>query len=438
MKTPPREARLNGDTEAELFREQAIVAAAGSQLGDPLETYWRGVTWFIALAAGLLAALALMLALVTYSPMHRVPAFVDVPDGLVRIGAPADGRVRRISVKEGALVQAGDVLAVLNSDVFGSNGGSRRSTLQSGLAVEQASLAKEIDIARREATTRKAWTDRMSAGMRAERSALLADLRAGSALLVSLRDQSGQVAEAAEKGYVSKIEAARKRDDLLVQEGRLAISRGAIARIERDIDAISLDARIADAKLEALIESRQRASDSLGRTSQVAALEAEQVIRAPAAGIVSSALVAPGQSVVLGQPLFTLAEKGSPLIVRLLVPPRAAATVRRSMRIRVSFSAYPREKFGDFEARIVDVSATPLRPSELDAFSTVSEPAYLATSMLTAPPRGPDNSALALKPGMLAIALVPVEERSAMEWLLDPLIRGFSDSTGQLPTPGKR
>jgi membrane fusion protein len=416
--------------ESELFREQAIIAAAGSQFGDPLDTYWRGVAWFIGLSISLVAALAVMLLVVRYSPMHPVPAFVDVPAGLVRISAPADSRVARIAIEEGARVQAGDVLAVLNDDLLGADGGSRGLALRRGYASERDSLAREILLAREEAATQRARTARMLAGMRIERTALLADLQAGTSLLASLREQSRQVAAAADKGYVSRSDAARKRDEALLQESRLALSRSALARIERDIEAAGVDARISDARLRALIERHQRSRDELARTSQVAAVEAEQVIRAPVTGVVSSALVAPGQSVAAGEPMFALVEEGAPLVVRLLVPPRAAGTVRKGTRTRVSFAAYPREKFGEFQARVDRVSASPLLPRELQTFANVSEPAYLATATLLAPPLGPDKRLLGLKPGMLATALVPIEERSAMAWLFDPIIRGFNESAG--------
>jgi membrane fusion protein len=104
--------------------------------------------------------------------------------------------------------------------------------------------------------------------------------------------------------------------------------------------------------------------------------------------------------------------------------------VRKGTRTRVSFAAYPREKFGEFQARVDRVSASPLLPRELQTFANVSEPAYLATATLLAPPLGPDKRLLGLKPGMLATALVPIEERSAMAWLFDPIIRGFNESAG--------
>src|SRR3954447_4952560 len=59
-----------------LFRQAAIDAAAGTQIGAALTTHWRGVAWFTAAAFAVLAALFAFVATVEYSPVHRVAAFV--------------------------------------------------------------------------------------------------------------------------------------------------------------------------------------------------------------------------------------------------------------------------------------------------------------------------------------------------------------------------
>ena len=42
------------------------------------------------------------------------------------------------------------------------------------------------------------------------------------------------------------------------------------------------------------------------------------------------------------------------------------------------------------------------------------------------------NYLLQLKPGMLADALVPIESRTVLAWLLDPILRGLNDSVGRV------
>jgi len=62
-----------------LFRQVAVAAASGTQIGAPLATHWRGVPAFTSVAFALLAALIVFVSLVDCSPVHRIDAFIIAP-----------------------------------------------------------------------------------------------------------------------------------------------------------------------------------------------------------------------------------------------------------------------------------------------------------------------------------------------------------------------
>ena len=74
-----------------LFRQVAVEAASGTQIGASLSTHWRGVPVFTAIAAVLLAALIAFVAVVEYAPVHRVAAFVDARAGPAAAGESVQG-----------------------------------------------------------------------------------------------------------------------------------------------------------------------------------------------------------------------------------------------------------------------------------------------------------------------------------------------------------
>jgi len=413
-----------------LFRRVAIDAASGTQIGEPLDTYWRGITVFTAIAFAVVAGLIVFTVVVEYAPIYRIASYTDVAGGLVRLSAPADGQIRLITAGEGAQVTVGDVLAVLDSDVIGANGSSRQVALKEMLSAEKETIEREIQAAKEEADASNARTERLITGLRSERATLLADISSGEKLLASLRSQSDLIATLGDSGYATKIQAAKASDEVLAQQGRLASARGALSRVERDIQAAEADRRVVESKLRGLVENRKGSSGALTRQMLQADVDAERLIRAPEDGLISSELIARGQSVVSGQVLFTLMPQGEPLIIRLIIPPRAAASVKPGMQVKVVFQAYPQEKFGDFEARIDKVSNTPSMPTEIPAVYAIREPAFLAVASLVGEPRGLDGKVLPLKPGMLVDALVPIERRRVIEWLLDPLFRAFNESAG--------
>jgi len=110
------------------------------------------------------------------------------------------------------------------------------------------------------------------------------------------------------------------------------------------------------------------------------------------------------------------------IVVRLLVPPAAVASVRLGSAFRLAFRAYPQERFGLFGAEIQSVDdIASLRGGVPPAAADDSAPTLVATAVLPATLHGPQGQVLALKPGMLADALVPGERRTVLAWLLESI-----------------
>lgn len=415
-----------------LFRQGALEAAAGTQLGDPVQLHWRGVRIFTAVALALFVMLLAFACVVEYSPIHKVPAYLDVKGGLIRLRAPSDGAVaKRILVREGERVGAGDLLAILESDRLRADGASRHSATKMRIEEERDALSHEVTAAKVEAEVQRKLISRRIAGLRTELEALLADRRVADELLASLETQSQQIAEVGAQGYATRMQVSRQRDEVLSQKSRVANTKAASARVQRDIETAESELRLIDARLAGLVENKRRSAAELSRTELGSDAESEQVLRAPRSGIVSSALVAQGQSLVVGQTILTIVPQDEPLIVRLLVPARAAGSVRQGAAIKVAFSAYPREKFGQFSAQVLNISDSPTLSSDVPESIGPAQLVFVAVAALTEPPRDRDGTPLVLKPGMQATALVPIERRTVMAWLLEPFTRGFNESAGR-------
>jgi membrane fusion protein len=164
--------------------------------------------------------------------------------------------------------------------------------------------------------------------------------------------------------------------------------------------------------------------------------DAEQVIQAPEDGKVSIALIAQGQTLALGEALFTITQLDQPMVLRLLIPARAAAVVRTDMGVRFVLQAYPQEKFGQFDAQIENVSNAPSMPADPQQASAEGASAYVAVAKLPAPFLAADGQVVSLKPGMVGEALIPVERRTVIEWILAPIWRGLNESVGLSPMTG--
>ena len=248
-----------------LFRQVAIDAASGSQLGVTLATHWRGVRIFTMAAFCLVAGLVLFLALVDYAPSLHVNAYTDSRIGLVRLKAPVDGRVALIDVKEGQAVQQGDVIAVISRDKVQANGASQHAALRASLDQERHLVDGQVDSARQEAEETRAMIERRIDGLRLEREALEADLKATEQMLASLQVQSERFGALVAQGFVSELQSAQKRDEATLQQSRVANARAALVRITRDIRMAEEERALVGTKLTQAVGDRRRRSIELDR-----------------------------------------------------------------------------------------------------------------------------------------------------------------------------
>ena len=114
--------------------------------------------------------------------------------------------------------------------------------------------------------------------------------------------------------------------------------------------------------------------------------------------------------------------------IAVRLAPSAVACVPPGADVQLAFRAYPQERFGLFAAKIERIDAVPALPDEVPEAAGTSEPMFAAFASLPAPPRGPHGEILALEPGMLADALVPMQRRTVLAGILDAVLRGRDDN----------
>jgi hypothetical protein len=83
--------------------------------------------------------------------------------------------------------------------------------------------------------------------------------------------------------------------------------------------------------------------------------------------VLSAVLAEPGQSVAPASALANLVPQGAVLQAQLYAPSSAVGFVRPGQTVRLRLEAFPYQKFGQLEGRVVQVSRTPLAASELAA-----------------------------------------------------------------------
>lgn len=406
---------MSGASKA-LFRREVLDAQRHSWLGgislvQPLRPrVLAGVVFAIA------AAVLCFLVFGNYTRRASVTGQL-VPDlGLSSVVAPGNGVVARLLIEEGARVEAGQPLALIDVPRATADGRDALGAIRAGLRTrsESARTLGETQVAQVDAQIDGAR--RQLQGAREE----LAQVEAAIATRVELerigRETEKRYQGVADKQYISQVQLNQQRQAVL----DLVNARQALER-----QATQLRRNIAQYEGELRELPIQRRGLLAGTAGDIAALETERVqqeangqllLKAPVAGMVANRMIEPGQAVQGGQALLSLLPQGSRLQAQLLVPSRSIGFIAPGDRVQLRYQTFPYQKFGHHVGHVLQVSRSAITPGKEDA-----EPVYRVLVALDEQAITAYGKAEPLRPGMLVDADILGETRRLYEWVLEPL-----------------
>ena len=155
--------------------------------------------------------------------------------------------------------------------------------------------------------------------------------------------------------------------------------------------------------------SRQRITQS-----ESARLE---VIESPIDGTLATLDLVPGNTVRPQQLLATVMPGDSILAADVYVPSRAVGLIAPGQRVRLRFDAFPHEQFGMANGRVESVAEYVLLPSDVPSTFGLQEASYKVRIALERDYVTDAHGRYGLKPGMLLVAEIVLENRRLVDWL---------------------
>lgn len=402
-----------------LFRPEAIEAQRQSWLGGVQVVRPPSLAVLTVGIALVAAALATFLATADYTRKATV-AGVLVPDrGLIRLSASAAGTVLERRAAEGQSVQAGEVLFVVELDRPELDAAAQ-SQVRRSLDERARSLLDSAEQQSQFLRSQQQALDRRLQSLAAERAQIDTEIALQRQRLALAEQALQRLESLAGEQFISSAQVQAKAEEVLAlkaQASALQRQRSALAReaaeLEGERTALPITARGARAGIERdlAVLSREAAEQDAQRRI---------VVRAPQAGTVSAMLVEPGQGVAPGTALASLVPAGATLQAHLYAPSSAVGFVQPGQAVRLRYEAFPYQKFGQQEGRVLQVSRAPLSSRELAAVpwpaaDGEAEPLFRITVALEGAPPGP------LVAGMRTQADVRLDRRRLAEWLFAPL-----------------
>ncbi|WP_240310977.1 HlyD family efflux transporter periplasmic adaptor subunit [Altererythrobacter sp. ZODW24] len=401
-----------------LFRQEALQQRSDRLSGDvaiAVPVAWQTIGYLL---FGALVIALIFLSVASYSRVEVATGTITPDKGVAQIVPTRGGIITDISVEEGQQVNAGELLVSISSEEEQQGGESASARIEQAIALQDASLAAQIDMANRASAAQQAQIAAQRSGLQSEISQLESQITLQQTLVASARREYDRAVEIADRGFISERDLQSRQDGYLSrQQELLRLNQTLGSRRSALVEAARASSSVA---AQSGSQSALIAADRAAVAQQAASARGARsyALKAPVGGQVSAMIARGGQSVSPGTALMTIVPEGASLRAELLVSSNAIGFIQPGQDVRLAVDAFPYQRFGTVPGKVLTVSRSAvLRPGQNGA----PVPVYIVTvepSVTTITAFGKKQ---ALVPGMALTARIVAEEQSLLEWLFEPL-----------------
>ena len=372
------------------------------------------------------AAAAALVTLGSYSRRIDLHGLILPSAGLMQVSSPAAGWVQSMLVRDGQAVAAGTPLYLVNTDTANSTGNTQQQILVA-LASQRAILVDQI-------ARRIELRNLQDATLRRKIENLQAQVRQMDAELAMQDEFVGRVAKNFEDFTRFSKQRLAPLHDVLAQEGNWMRAKDEVER--RKSDALGVQGQLIEAQSQLATNALQIGNEVDAIRAKIAELDQQVAttetrhsieIRAPGAGSVTAIAIHPGQTVVSGARMLTIVPGEAMMQAELLAPSSAIAFLRPGEQVRLRYSAFPYQRFGQYSGTVTEVSHAALQPEELKSLMPalpLSDQSKTFYRVIVTPDRQEvkiSGRPEPLQASMQVDASVLLEKRRLYQWLVHPL-----------------
>ncbi|MGZ8252463.1 MAG: HlyD family type I secretion periplasmic adaptor subunit [Methylophilaceae bacterium] len=390
-----------------------------------------------------------------------------VPISYLKIVQPSEaGIVREIAINEGQHVEAGQILVRMDANLSDADSKTIQQSLQlKSLELRRIKAELNGTSLKAESSDEPALFLRINNEYQSNIRALADSLSTERASLQKAQEDLNASMEIQHKleqtlpNYQAQ-EAAYDKLGKVGFAGNLMVLDKQRERIEKEQDlraqqynAQSLKSSITQSeKRMAQIQSSYRQkleAEHVATFADYQKLEQEWAkqahknslleLKAPQAGIIKDlATHTPGTVVSPGTVLMTLVPNNEALQAEVWLKNEDAGFVRQGQEVKIKLSAYPFQKYGMVDGKVLQVSADATDKSNGNAntnnpqgsndSSNNSQLAYRTLIQLSTQTLEIEKDKLHLAPGMQVAAEIKLADQTVMEYLLSPVRRAFHDA----------
>jgi membrane fusion protein len=373
-------------------------------------------------AVAVLVLIGVFLSVASFARRETVTGWLAPDAGLVRVSALQGGAVEAVVVTEGQTVKAGQPIVRMRLTSSTPEGDDVGVALSHSLLDQQSAADTKARTAVEllEEETRQ-LTERLG-GLDRELSETRHRIVLQTQRITLAKAEVERAKTIAERGFLSQRELDARRSDALGTEQDLAALNASALSQQREQREVRSRLRAIPIDIQAARAEALSASAGLRGQSAQTQSQSSYLVVSPVAGRVAALPVTRGQTLPGGGVVSVIMPSGSAMEAELYAPSRAAGFVRPGQEVRLKYDAFPYQKFGTGEGRVVSVSRTVLAPNEVAAPGLdIREPVFRVRVALRRDTVSAYGQDIPLQPGGRLSADIIFDRRTLMEWLLDPI-----------------
>jgi len=357
--------------------------------------------------------------------------------------------VRKVLVKDGAVVKAGQVLVELDATYARADGVSVQDQLDSAQSEEARTTAliealqvnhppriahgsshhsqAQLQAEWQDITARLAKLGAESARRRAEAATVEEMIAKLEATLPIARQREADFKSLADQGFMSghagqdrTRERIEQERDLATQRARLVEAQAASNETQQSRAAYLAETQraLGERRAQAILK-RQQYTQELNKTQQRSRLTQ---LTAPVAGTVQQVAVhTEGGVATEAQVLMVIVPKDAEVTAEVVIDNKDIGFVETGQDVTIKLETFPYTRYGTVVARVKRVTADAVNDEKRGAI-------FPATLTLKQTHLDVDGRRISLSPGMNLTAEIKTGQRQVIDYLLSPVQRATTES----------
>jgi len=408
-----------------LFRKEAISHQSERLTGAITLAQPLSLKLTVVILVSVAVAIVTFLFNAEYSRKETVRGFLMPNKGVIKSFASQGGTIEKLWVKEGDKVIKGQSLATLLVQQSNTEGINLSTQLMEQLTEQYTLIDDEIKQHQQLKNQEVENLNKREQALKKERWALKSQYKLANEKLSILQKQQQHLKKLNKQGFISNTESERQQQSIL--EGKQ--EKQNIARLllqqQNKLSQVGFNFTNIPQQYTLRINNLKRQQADLQRQLAQVASNYKYTITASNSGFVTGIQVVEGETLsqtkAQSKPLLHILPEDSELVAELLLPTRSAGFIQVGNNTRLRFDAFPYQRFGFISSEIIRIDQTLITPNEIQFPIALQEPVYRLRAKLNQQQMKAFGKAFDLKSGMLFEADIMLEQRTLIEWLLEPI-----------------